>query len=117
MVIINEDQTFCQKYQRALEGEGFEVEVYFDGKLGLTHVLSTVPKIIILGLMLPTMNGFDVLKVLREKETTRDIPVIVCSSLRGEEIEDLRGLNVSAFFPKTSCTPKLVIKKIRSLLG
>jgi DNA-binding response OmpR family regulator len=66
VVIINEDQTFCQEYQKALRKEGFEVEVYYDGKVGLTHVLVAHPEVIILGLMLPTMNGFDVLEVLKK---------------------------------------------------
>jgi DNA-binding response OmpR family regulator len=116
VVIINEDPNFCRQYQRALEKEGFEVEVYYDGKVGLTHVLVAHPEVIILGLMLPTMNGFDVLEVLKKKETTCKIPVIICSNLTGDEIQDLKDFKVSAFFPRTNCTPKMIIEKVRSLL-
>lgn len=117
VIIVNEDREFCQSYKKALEKGGFEVEVCFDGKVGLTRVLSQRPKIVILGIMLPTMNGFDVLEVLKKKETTKEIPVIVCSKLKGEEIEELKHLGASAFFPKSTCTPKILLEKIRELIG
>lgn len=115
IIIINEDREFCQTYKEALEEVGFEVEVCFDGKVGLTHVLALRPKVVILGIMLPTMNGFDVLEVLKEKETTKEIPVIVCSKLSGEEIEEVKSLGASAFFHKSTCTPEILLKKIREL--
>ena len=117
IIIINEDRGFCQTYKQALEIAGFEVEVYFDGKVGLTYTLSQLPKVVILGIMLPTMNGFDVLKVLKEKTTTKEIPVVVCSKLSGEEIRELEELGISAFFSKSMCTPKIVLKKIRELVA
>lgn len=117
VIIINEDRDFCQTYKEALQKAGYQVEVYFDGKVGLTHTLAQRPKLVILGIMLPTMNGFDVLKVLKEKETTKEIPVIVCSKLSGEEVEELKHLGASAFFLKSTCTPEIVLKKIRELVA
>lgn len=120
VIIVNEDQAFCKKYQKVLEREGFEVEVFYDGKVGLTHTLATRPQLVILGLMLPTMNGFDVLKVLKEKETTRKIPVVVCSHLvtdGSEEASEAQVLGACAVFPKSTCTPKVLLRKVRHLLG
>jgi len=117
IIIINEDRDFCKIYQRALQKAGYQIEVYFDGKDGLTHALAQRPKLIILGIMLPTMNGFDVLEVLKRKETTKEIPVVVVSKLSGEEIEDLKHLGASAFFPKSTCTPEILLKKIKELLS
>lgn len=116
IILINEDRDFCRIYKEKLEEEGFAVETFYDGKIGLTHILAQRPHLVILGLMLPTLNGFDVLEVLRQKETTKNIPVIVCSKLQGEELEELEDFSVAAFFPKTTCTPEKLAAKVRELL-
>lgn len=116
-MIVNEDWDFCQRYRKVLQKEGFLVETFLDGKVGLTHILAQKPELVILGLMLPTLNGFDILRVLREKETTKKIPVIVCSRLQGEELEELEDFSVVAFFHKSTCTPEILLEKVRELLG
>lgn len=116
IIIINEDRDFCETYRKVLQKAGYQVEVYFDGKVGLTHALTKRPKVVILGIMLPTLNGLDVLRVLKEKETTKEVPVIVCSKLSGEEVEELKHLGASAFFQKPNCTPKILLKKIQELI-
>lgn len=117
IIVVNEDRDFCRTYQEALEKAGYQVEVCYDGKVGLTRVLSQRPEVVILGIMLPTLNGLDVLRVLRERETTKETPVLVCSKLSGEEIKELEYLGATAFFPKATCTPQILLDKIQELIG
>lgn len=116
IIVVNEDRDFCRTYKEAFQVAGYEVEVCYDGKVGLTRVLSQRPAAVILGIMLPTLNGFDVLQVLRERETTKKIPVFVCSKLSGEEIKELEYLGATGFFPKATCTPQILLKRIKELL-
>lgn len=117
VILVNEDRDFCRTYKEALQKGGYRVEVCYDGKVGLTRILSQRPQAVILGIMLPTLNGLDVLRVLRERETTEKTPVLVCSKLSGEEIKELEYLGATAFFPKAICTPQILLAKIKELIG
>ena len=117
VIIVNEDRDFCRTYKESFEKAGLEVEVCYDGKIGLAQVLSQRPGAVVLGIMLPTLNGFDVLRVLREKETTKDTPVFICSKLGGEEIKELKQLGATAFFPKAESTPQILLEEIKKVLA
>lgn len=118
--IVNDDQTFIEVYEKAFVQAGFEVGSAMDGKSGLTRILTTKPDIVLLGLMLPIMNGFDVLKVLRERETTKDLPVLICSHLvapGSPEESEAKNMGATKIFYKGACTPEMVIKAAHDALG
>lgn len=119
-MIINEDTTFINVYAQGLRNAGFEVEACRDGKSGLARVFSSKPDLILLGLMLPIMNGFDVLKVLKEKKTTRPIPVLVCSHLTASgtlEEAEATAMGATAVFYKAACTPEMIVEAAKKALG
>lgn len=79
-----------------LEHYGFEVVTAYDGPTGIEKALAELPDLILLDVMMPGMSGFEVCKVLSEKEETKLIPVILVTALTG--VDDLKeGLSVGAF--------------------
>ena len=77
MLIIEDDQIVGHIYLRKFQAEGFQVELAGDGEAGLAATLKSTPDVVILDLMLPRMNGVEVLKKLRAEPTTRGLPVVV----------------------------------------
>lgn len=120
ILIVNEDATFIEVYTKVLEKAGFEVNSTQDGKNGLNQIMGEKPDLVLLGIMLPTMNGFDILKVVKEKEATRDIPILVCSHLTSPgspEEEEAWEMNATAVFYKAACTPEIILEAVRKALG
>jgi two-component system alkaline phosphatase synthesis response regulator PhoP len=76
-----------------LEFEGFEVETFSDGALGLTSVLNNAPDLLILDLMLPGRNGFEICREIRQKGI--QVPIIMLTA-RTQEVDRVRGLDLGA---------------------
>ncbi|MGO4111583.1 response regulator transcription factor [Paenibacillus sp. YAF4_2] len=92
ILVIEDDATISELQRDYLEINGFEVKVAADGEAGLTMSLSGMYDLVILDLMLPKMNGFEVCKKIREKQ---DIPILIVTS-RHEDIDVIRGLGLGA---------------------
>lgn len=92
ILLIEDDVTISELQRDYLEISGFKVEIAADGEQGLQLSLNGTFDLIILDLMLPKMNGFDVCKRIREK---KDIPILMVTSRR-EDIDIIRGLGLGA---------------------
>jgi len=92
IVIIEDDPNISTTVARALESEGFQVSVTFNGLAGIHRVENNSPDLVILDIMLPDISGFEVCRrVLRIK----DIPVVMLTA-RVEETDRVRGFEVGA---------------------
>ncbi|MDH3494578.1 MAG: response regulator, partial [Acidobacteriota bacterium] len=83
ILIIDDDEDLCELVGEYLEVEGFEVDSVHDGAEGLSRALASQHDLIILDVMLPSKNGFDVLRDLRSESST---PVLMLTA-RGEDME------------------------------
>ena len=92
ILIIDDDEELCELVSEYLTVEGFEIESVNDGQTGLERALSGEYDMAILDVMLPKMNGFDVLRNLREQSK---LPVIMLTA-RGDDMERLVGLEIGA---------------------
>ena len=88
ILIIEDNQNLAFGLQNNLEIEGYRVQVAVDGKVGLEMAHAMNPDLIVLDLMLPQLNGFQILRRLRGDRI--GVPVLILSA-RGEEIDKLRG--------------------------
>ena len=93
ILIIEDDRVIARGLEQNLIFEGFDVLVAEDGEPGLELAVDRIPDLILLDLMLPRMNGFEVLRELARLEI--EIPVIVLTA-RAEEADKLRGLGLGA---------------------
>lgn len=117
-ILFIEDEPSLQKtVGRFLEKEGFEIESALDGETGLQIAKKTKPALILLDLILPRKDGFEVLKELKQDETTKNIPVIVLTNLEGStDVEKALSLGANAYLVKANYDLEEVIKKIKETL-
>jgi DNA-binding response OmpR family regulator len=117
ILIVEDDRFLRELIARKLKNEGYEVLEAIDGEEGLKRVKEEKPDLILLDLILPGIDGFEVLAKAKEDPTTAQIPVIILSNLgQREEIE--RGLKLGAidYLIKAHFTPGEIIEKIKNIL-
>ena len=118
IAIIEDDQAISQMYRIKFEAEGYEVETAEDGKLGFELAEHMKPDIILLDLMMPVMNGDEMLVRLRKTSWGKHIKVIVLTNKGEQEIPPkVRELGVSAIILKADMTPRQVAELVKSKLG
>lgn len=113
ILIIDDDEDLCELVTEYLGVEGFETEAVNDGAAGLTAALSGRYDMAILDVMLPKMNGFEVLRNLRAKSS---LPVLMLTA-RGDDMERIVGLETGAddYLPKPF-NPRELVARLRAIL-
>jgi len=118
VLIIDDDQTMQALYQRVFVLEGFEVEVADGGVIGLQKAASFSPDIILLDMMMPVVNGLEVLGKLKGDEMLKDIPVIVMSNYSELDITThAMQLGASQYFIKSNIEPVALVGIVRTTLA
>ncbi len=119
ILMVEDDPFFSRLCTRALEGAGFSVSLAGDGEQGLEKVKSEDPDLILLDIILPKMNGFEVLEGIREDPDPKiaNKPVIILSNLYTKEEEE-RGekLKAGAYLIKANTNSDELIDKIGEVL-
>ncbi|NNE66835.1 MAG: response regulator transcription factor [Pyrinomonadaceae bacterium] len=113
ILIIDDDEDLCELVGEYLEVEGFSVEAVHDGAEGLEKAAEGEQDLVILDVMLPSKNGFDVLRDLRAESNT---PVLMLTA-RGDDMERIVGLEIGAddYMPKPF-NPRELVARIRAIL-
>jgi two-component system, OmpR family, response regulator CpxR len=113
VLIIDDDEELCDLVSEYLTVEGFETTCVHDGQSGLERARSGDFDMAILDVMLPKMNGFDVLRKLREDS---DVPVLMLTA-RGDDMERIVGLEIGAddYLPKPF-NPRELVARLRAIL-
>lgn len=118
IAIIEDDQAIAQMYRFKFEAEGFSVETAENGKLGLEMIQATKPDVILLDLMMPEMNGDEMLEKLRATTWGKDLKVIILTNMGEQEIpEKVKELGVSAVILKADMTPRQVADLVKKQLS
>lgn len=95
ILVVEDDVDILRLIAYNLETSGFEVATAQEGHEALALARRRVPNLIILDLMLPGLDGFEVCKELKRSETTRKIPLLMLTA-RGEEVDRIVGLELGA---------------------
>ena len=113
ILVIDDDVAMCGMLAEYLRSEGFTIETAHDGEQGLHRALSREHSLIVLDIMLPRINGIDLLRRLRTESNAR----VLFLSARGEEIDRIVGLEVGAddYVPKPF-SPRELLARIRAIL-
>jgi len=113
ILVVDDDTELCQLLTEYLEPEGFGVVSAHDGESGLSQALSGQSDLVILDVMLPKANGFEVLHKIREAS---QVPVIMLTA-RGDDVDRIVGLEIGAddYLPKPFLARELVAR-IRAVL-
>lgn len=113
LLLVDDDQELCQLLQEYLSTEGFDVTMAHDGEQALAITSQDNFEVIILDVMLPIHNGFDVLRRLRDYCQT---PVLMLTA-KGETVDRIIGLEMGAddYLPKP-CNPRELVARLRAIL-
>ncbi len=117
ILIVEDDKFLRELISRKLLGEGFKIDEAIDGEEGLKKLQESKPDLILLDLILPGLDGFDVLQRIKDDPGTASIPVLILSNL-GQKDEIERGLKLGAvdFLVKAHFTPEEIVQKIKEAL-
>jgi DNA-binding response OmpR family regulator len=110
VLIIDDNPVITSIYRGKLAAEGLHTEIARDGELGLEMVDRCRPDVVLLDLMLPKVNGMDVLKRIRARAEWKALPVIVFSNSYSTEVmQQAWGFGATDVLHKSSTTPRSVV--------
>lgn len=116
ILLVDDDITLSEMYSERLKAANYRVTVAYDGETGLDAAKKNKPDLILLDVMMPKMNGLDVLKALKADPQTSEIPVILLTAL----IQELaKGITSGAvdYYVKSEVTPGDLINRIERVLN
>jgi len=117
-ILIVEDDTFISRmYEAKLNNLGYQTKIAENGQDGLQIIKEWLPDLVLLDLILPILDGFEVLKELKADNNFKNIPIIILSNLdQKENIEKGIALGASDYIIKAQFTPSEVVEKIEKCL-
>jgi DNA-binding response OmpR family regulator len=117
VLFVEDDPTVAQMYRLKLELDGYQVIMAKDGEEGLRLANEVDPDIVFLDIRLPKVDGFSVLEGLRDRDRTRNVPVVILSNYGEQELVD-RGLRLGAleYLIKSQTTPANLSRGVENWL-
>ena len=113
VLLADDDVELCTMLKQYLETEGFQVGMVHDGKAALQQARSGRFDMMVLDIMMPQLNGLDVLRELRKASL---LPVLMLTA-RSEDVDSIIGLEVGADdYLAKPCNPRVLVARIRALL-
>lgn len=118
--MAEDDPLMGRMYDRAFRASGFELEMVSDGEEAVSKLkqMEVPPTLIILDVMMPKKNGFEVLAEVKQDEKLKHIPVVMLTNLAGEaDAEKALGLGAILYLVKSQYDPKEIINKVKEILS
>ena len=118
VLIVDDDMTLHQMYVERLQAEGYTIASAYDGEEALEKVVEEKPDVILLDIMMPKINGIDVMKKLRSDEKYENTPIILLTALVQEigKIKDMMK-EYDGYLIKSEILPSDVVKAIQHSLS
>lgn len=116
ILIVEDDYDIVELLELNLIDAGYNTISATDGKSGFELAVKEMPDLIILDIMLPVMNGYEVCRMLKQDETVSDIPIIILSA-KSQETDKIVGLELGADdYVTKPFSPKELLARIRAIL-
>lgn len=117
ILIIEDDDFFRGLIAKKLLFEEFDVHTAATGQEGIAKIKEVKPDLVLLDMLLPSMDGFEVLQKVKEDSEIATTPIIIASNL-GEQEDIDRALKLGAvdYLIKSQYTPEMIIEKVKKLL-
>lgn len=118
IVLVEDDPFLIDIYTLKIKEAGFDVKAVEDGGRALSVLEKEKPDLLLLDIVLPNYDGWEILKKVREKKEFQSLPVIILSNL-GQKQEVEKGLNLGAvkYLIKAHYTPTEVVEEIKKILN
>lgn len=118
VLIVEDDPLMSRMYQKIFTFEKFEVEMAADGEEGLIKAQTTKPTVILLDVMMPKMNGLQLLEKLKTDLNTKSIPVIMLTNLAGQQdAETALAKGAVKYIIKSEHEPKEVADLVKEIIA
>lgn len=119
ILLVEDDPMIVRMYQRKLEKDGFKVSLAFNGEEGLEALKKEKPDIILLDIMMPKMNGIEMLKIVKADPVFKDIPVVILTNLgdRPEDVQKSKDFGAEDYWVKANVSLKEVAERIKKILA
>lgn len=118
ILIVEDDATLRQALVEFLDAENFSVIAASDGEEGVYSAKSGMPDLILLDIVLPKKNGYDVIKELKNDDKTAGIPIILLTNLGGlSDIEKALALGATTYLVKGDYQLREIVEKIKETLS
>jgi DNA-binding response OmpR family regulator len=118
--IVEDDPILLKMYTKKFEKDGFSVETAVDGQDAIDKLSAAaeIPGAILLDVMLPKLDGFEVLKRIKENPKLKDVPVVLSTNLGGGQIDRQKGQQLGAadYLIKSDHTPAEIVEKIKGYI-
>jgi len=118
VLLVEDDESLSNVYVTRFEAEGFDIRRVGNGEDALTAALNYKPDIILLDIMMPKVDGFNVLDILRNTPQTKDLKIIVLSALSQEiDMDKAMKLGADDYLIKSEITIADVVQKVKQELN
>jgi DNA-binding response OmpR family regulator len=117
ILIVEDDKFIADIYKRKFNQEGFGVEIAKDGLKALKIIREKKPDLLLLDIILPDFNGWQILRQIKEDQKLKDLKVVILSNLeQRKDIEKGIKLGAQAYLIKAHYTPSEVVKEIKKII-
>jgi two-component system sensor histidine kinase/response regulator len=119
VLLVEDDPMVVRMYQRKLTMDGFELILAFNGEEGLAAMLKERPNIVLLDVMMPKMNGFEMLKKAKADPDLKDTPIVLLTNL-GDRLEDVQSgkdLGANDYWVKANLPLKELSERINKIVN
>jgi len=118
ILIIEDDPLMSRMYQKVFGFEGYEVETAGNGQEGIEKIKTVNPTIVLLDIMMPVMNGLEVLDRVKADEQTKHIPIVMLTNLAGlQDAETALSKGAVKYIVKSEHEPKQVVDMIKEIIA
>jgi two-component system, OmpR family, alkaline phosphatase synthesis response regulator PhoP len=117
ILVVEDDRSLQNALVEMLSQAGYAVMTALDGEEGLEKIFAEKPDLVLLDIILPKKDGYEVLETIKKNEATKDVPVLILTNL--EEIDNIQkaiDLGATTFMVKSDFSLKDVLGKIKEAL-
>lgn len=118
ILLVDDDLTLREMYEERLKAEGFSIVQATNGNEALQKARESKPNVVLLDIMMPKVNGFDVMREMKADPELKEIPIIVLTALI-QDVDRVQGKKLGAtdYIVKSETMPGEVIAKIKNAIG
>ncbi|MEK7581901.1 MAG: response regulator [Patescibacteria group bacterium] len=117
--MAEDDPLMGRMYERAFRASGYELEIALDGEEAISKLekMESAPTIMLLDVMMPKINGFDVLRKVKQNEKLKSVPVVMLTNLAGQaDAEKALSLGAVLYLVKSQYDPKEILNKVKEII-
>ena len=117
LLIIEDDKILSEMYKDEFINEKFDVQTATDGQQGLEKMKLSLPDAVLLDIIMPKVNGYEFLKLLRVDQILNKVPVLVLTNIYTNKEDLIKNWGVAAVLLKSEHTPGSIVTKVREILA